>query len=539
MPITARSPGRVRLRRMAEDLGPSLLEVLAPAGSLDTEIAGVTILAAGDELAIGSGELVLGVGLATETEICEVIARLSVSKAAALMIKVPAEVSEKIRATAQTHGVPVLGLARDASWFHVAVLLHAMLERWLMIDGELHDSNPVGDLFAFANAVSALMDAPVTVEDPASRVLAFSGRQAEADRERIQAVLERRVPPQARQQLEEMGVFRELHRSREPILVPGFDATMVPRVAVAIRAGEEILGSLWVATKEPLSTERLQALADAAELAALHILRQRSAHDLGRRLSAELLRTVLEDGDGASDAAARLGLKPGPLCVLACQPLGTTGATFEADSQRLAISLDLHLTAIHPHSAVAVIGAMVYAVVSISASKTPGHGVSRIQATAADFVARMGERAPTVIGIGGPAPSRQGVGRSRSEAERTVRVLRDVGRAAVANFDDVYLETVLDQLGDLLDDEQDRRSGPVARLHAYDAENGTDLTDSLSIYLDAFGDVAAAAAAMKVHPNTLRYRLKRIQEIGQVNLDDPRSRLAVLVQLTTPRGRAD
>ena len=160
----------------------------------------------------------------------------------------------------------------------------------------------------------------------------------------------------------------------------------------------------------------------------------------------------------------------------------------------------------------------------------------RICALAASFVARIGHRDPVVIGVGGPAQSLQGLARARAEAERTVRVLRDTspcGRAA--RLDDVYLEAVLDRLGEVLEDDEDRSYGPIARLASYDAENGTELTGSLRAYLEAFGDVGHAAAAVHVHPNTFRYRLRRISEVSGLDLDDSRARLAALIQLTAIR----
>ncbi|HYK26543.1 MAG TPA: helix-turn-helix domain-containing protein [Streptosporangiaceae bacterium] len=50
-------------------------------------------------------------------------------------------------------------------------------------------------------------------------------------------------------------------------------------------------------------------------------------------------------------------------------------------------------------------------------------------------------------------------------------------------------------------------------------------------WLDAFGDVAAAAAAMFVHPNTFRYRLRRAAEVGAIDLTDPEARFAAMLQL--------
>jgi DNA-binding PucR family transcriptional regulator len=65
----------------------------------------------------------------------------------------------------------------------------------------------------------------------------------------------------------------------------------------------------------------------------------------------------------------------------------------------------------------------------------------------------------------------------------------------------------------------------VTRLVAYDAEHRTDLARSVLAWLDALGDVGAAATALGVHPNTLRYRLRRAVDVGGLVLDEPRARL--------------
>jgi hypothetical protein len=530
-------PG-VRLQRLVEDLGTTLLEVIEAPGPLDAEVTGATIFDAHDDLLISPGELVLGVGVATQAATSDLIRRLGKLHAAALVVKAPEQVGADLREAVRVHGVPLLGLTRAASWFQVAALLRTLLDRWTATSADDLAGSPAGDLFAFANAISALVDAPVTVEDRSSRVLAFSGGQEEADTSRIETILGRQVPQRYRQMLEERGIFRELYRSRRPVYMPGFP-DQLPRVAVAVHAGQEVLGSLWFAVKGPLSDERMQALTEAAGLAALHMLHQRNSTDLARQLSSDLLESVLAGGAAAHQAAIRLGLPAGPLCVLACQPLGAQGAGLESASHRLADALTLHLGAIHPDAAVARIGRLVYAVVP-AGHCDPAEAAGRICAVAASFVARIGHRDPVVIGVGGPAQSLPGLVRARAEAERTVRVLRDTspcGRAA--RLDDVYLETVLDRLGEVLSGDEDGSYGPIARLINYDAENGTELTGSLRAYLEAFGDVGRAAADVHVHPNTFRYRLRRICEVSGLDLEDSRARLAALVQLSAirrPRG---
>jgi DNA-binding PucR family transcriptional regulator len=71
----------------------------------------------------------------------------------------------------------------------------------------------------------------------------------------------------------------------------------------------------------------------------------------------------------------------------------------------------------------------------------------------------------------------------------------------------------------------------VARLAAYDVRHHTDLVETLRAWLDAFGDVGVAAAALHVHPNTFRYRLRRLTEVGGIDLADSEARFAAMLQL--------
>jgi sugar diacid utilization regulator len=65
---------------------------------------------------------------------------------------------------------------------------------------------------------------------------------------------------------------------------------------------------------------------------------------------------------------------------------------------------------------------------------------------------------------------------------------------------------------------------PLTRLRRYDERRGTDFARTLSMWLDANGDTAATAAAMSLHPNTLRYRIRRVRDICGLDIDDPNAR---------------
>jgi hypothetical protein len=373
-------------------------------------------------------------------------------------------------------------------------------------------------------------------------VLAFSGRQDEADPSRVETILGRQVPEHYSRMLAERGVFRDLYRSDQPVYVEpaGADDFAVPRAAVAVRAGEEVLGSIWAAVPGPLSPERAQAMCDAARLVALHLLRIRAGTDVERRLRADLVSTALEGGPAAWEAVHRLGLDGRPVVVLAlCVPdpdppgqpasLAAAGG-LATERQRLGDGLAMHLSAVHSGCAAALIGQVAYGLMPVTGE---GDAEQRAARIAAEFLERVGDRNRAVIGIGPVALDTTGLPAARAGADRALRVLlagRGRGRR-VARLADVQSEALLMELRDLAAAHGDGPAGPVALLFGYDELHCTDLVGTLRAWLDAFGDVTAASAALFVHPNTFRYRLRRVTQVSGIDLTDPEQRFAAMLQL--------
>ncbi|WP_055505509.1 PucR family transcriptional regulator [Nonomuraea pusilla] len=522
---------RASLGRILHDLGSTVLDVAASPGDLDAEVTGVHIHDPFDEPLVQPGAIVLGVGVRGAPEISALLQ--SARGAAGVVVKLPVDVDEQVRATVLETGVAVLGLTRAASWAQIVALL-----RSLLAEGDLSEpgEGPQGDLFSLANAVCALLDAPVTIEDRSSRVLAFSGRQEEADPGRVETVLGRQVPPRYRRMLEDRGVFKQLYQGREPVYIE-LDGDSINRVAMAVRSGDEILGSIWAAVREPLTPQRQRALADAAKIVALQLLRERAGADTQRRLRADLLSTVLAGGADAAEAAGRLGIATQRLCVLAAQlidPPGVDPARAEGDRQRFCDALALHVAAIHPKAAAAPVGSVAYAVLPLNPGDPSRAGDEEARAVhvAQSFLARVGPRHTANVGVGRLAASLPQVTRSRADADRALRVLRARNATGeAAGYSTVHFESLLLQVADVANAEEQTPTGPYQRLIAHDREHGSELVSTLRAYLDAFGDVNLASAQVHVHPNTFRYRLKRLVEISGLDLSDPDARLTVMLQM--------
>ncbi|HEY7175163.1 MAG TPA: PucR family transcriptional regulator, partial [Micromonosporaceae bacterium] len=420
---------RASLGRVLDDLGATLLELIRGDANRIGDIGGIAIHDPTEEPVLPQSALVLGVGVREPAEAVRLLRVLGTQHAAGLVLRAPVTLTPEISAAVDESGVALLGLTRGASWAQLAALLRAILAEGDVgvVGVETLGGMPAGDLFALANAVAALLDAPVTIEDRSSRVLAFSGRQDEADQSRVETILGRQVPERYARMLVERGVFRDLYRSDQPVYVEpagDSDSFSVPRVAVAVRAGDEVLGSIWAAVHEPLSADRTQALSDAAKLVALHMLRIRAGADVERRLRADLLSTALEGGAGAREALHRLGLADQPVVVLALAVLDADAtdrsigadANLTTERQRLGDGFAMHLSAVHPRCAAALLGDVAYGLVPVP--RACNDGEQRAARIATDFLDRVGERLRAVIGIGAVADDVAGLAEARANADR-------------------------------------------------------------------------------------------------------------------------
>lgn len=109
----------------------------------------------------------------------------------------------------------------------------------------------------------------------------------------------------------------------------------------------------------------------------------------------------------------------------------------------------------------------------------------------------------------------------------------------VATITELRAEVLLGETLALLRDRPDRRDPAITALTEHDRVHGTDRVRSLLTYLDVMGDVRAAAGQLHVHPNTLRHRVRRAAQIGDIALDDLRERLSCHLQLLlTMRNRS-
>ena len=75
------------------------------------------------------------------------------------------------------------------------------------------------------------------------------------------------------------------------------------------------------------------------------------------------------------------------------------------------------------------------------------------------------------------------------------------------------------------------RASLLAPLLDYDREHGTELVRTLRVFLDCSGSWTKAAGAMFVHVNSLRYRMRRVEELTGLDLGSLADQAALLFAL--------
>ena len=155
------------------------------------------------------------------------------------------------------------------------------------------------------------------------------------------------------------------------------------------------------------------------------------------------------------------------------------------------------------------------------------------KATAGDFVARMESlypRARLLIGIGRPATGPAAWLHSLQQARESWRLGKEWKSAPVTYFGDLGLYQLLTNLGTNAEAARFFRK-TLARLIAYDKEKHADLVGTLEAFFATHGNLSQTAARLRIHRNTLTYRLEQISTITQLDLDDADARFSLQLAL--------
>ncbi|MGB8790417.1 MAG: helix-turn-helix domain-containing protein [Mycobacterium sp.] len=421
-------------------------------------------------------------------------------------------------------GTAVVAVEPQARWERLYRLVNHVLEHHGPADPR-YDSGT--DLFGLAQSLADRIHGMVSIEDEQSHVLAYSASNDEADELRRLSILGRAGPPEHLKWINQWGIFTALRASGDVVRVAERpELGLRPRLAIGIhdparhaRRAPAFAGTIWVQQgSRPFADDADEVLRGAAVLAA-RIMSRLAARPSTHALRAQEL-LGLTDGESVDvDAIAR------ELGIAADGNAALIGFCTPDHHARLADVLALNASAFRADAQIASHGSRVYVLLPHTAK--PSSLASWIRGTIGALGSELGLQLRAVIaapvtGLAKLPAVRAEVDRVLDSAERHPDSFGQVTSLAEARstvlLDEIVTMVAAD--GRLVDPR-------VRELQARDPA----LVATLRAYLDSFGDVAAAAQQLHVHPNTVRYRVRGIEKLLATSLANPDVRLLLSLGL--------
>ncbi|HYA00810.1 MAG TPA: helix-turn-helix domain-containing protein [Candidatus Binatia bacterium] len=156
-----------------------------------------------------------------------------------------------------------------------------------------------------------------------------------------------------------------------------------------------------------------------------------------------------------------------------------------------------------------------------------GAALSEPRRAAAELVSdcRAATGGLVAVGIGRPKHGLAGIRASHREAEQAIGMGGKLnGMAPVVDFADLGLHRLLYAMAQHAELHEFYRDS-LGALVAYDERGGGDLLKTLDAFFECRGSPTETAQRLRLHRNTVLYRLRRIEEVGRLSLADPATRL--------------
>ena len=372
----------------------------------------------------------------------------------------------------------------------------------------------------------------ISIEDEQSHVLAYSASSEEADELRRLTILGRAGPTEHLEWIGQWGIFDALRAGGEVVRVaerPGTRASPPSRRGIHLPATD---------ARRPPGVRRHDLAAAGVRAAG----RRRGGRAAGRRRA----------GGSHHVAAGGRAVDPHRPRAGTCSAWAGTHPTSARPQVELGIAADGRAALVGFRGDGAVGACRRDRVERERFSRRCAGGVyrrTRVRAAAEDRCAVIGDLlgagrggalhrelgltmraviAAPLAGLAGSAAARAEVDRVFDSADRHPGAIDQV-----TSLDEARTTVLLDEIIAHVAGRQRLVDPRVRELREHDPM----LADTLAAYLDGFGDIAAVAQRLHVHPNTVRYRMRRIEKLLSTSLDDPDDRLVLALGLRATERR--
>ena len=508
-----------------------------------------------------SGELLLTTGFPIKDDRAaqlELVHTVSASGGSGVVVKLGLylnEVPSEMVAEADRVGLPLFTIGQEVPW---SELMEPLLERIINAEHwrlkrslDIHraftdlvlDGKGVDEICA---TLAELLNSAVAVEDASFHLLAHAGGSI-GDPHRLETIARHGTPPRVLFDPQIQRTLREVEARRAPTKVPAFPHVGMnrERIIAPIFAANQVLGYISI-LDQPTDNEELafMAVEQAALVMALAMTKEREVAEVEGRVRGEYLDDLVQGTYGDDAAAQRrsrhLGYPlPGRHVLMVVDVDDFRGFlrarqigedAIQALKRELLRRVSGVIRAAYPRALLLARSDSVLALLPLGLDAPDQQGrVHALGLQAREAIADWRPGFTVSVGFSAPVDAPTGVG----TAHREVRAVLDT-LARFKRWSQVVAVPELGLTGLLAAVSDDRLVEFVNRhlgaLVEHDRSRGANLISTLKAYLET-GEQQAAARRLRVHPNTLRYRLDRVREISGAELDDAETRLNLAVAL--------
>jgi PucR family transcriptional regulator, purine catabolism regulatory protein len=537
----------------------SAARLLAGAGGLDHPVEWVRLMET-PEVQPRAGDLMFTTGFPIKDDPdaqIRLLGRIAESGAAGLVVRpLPylRKLAPEMLAEADRLNVPLFTIAEDVQLIDLmAPLLERIInaEHWrLKRSIEIHhrftelvlDGKGVNEI---CRTLADLLESAVSVEDASFHLLAHAG--ATMDPHRKETIQRQGTPQRVLFDPQIQRMLREVEARRGPLKVPAYPHLGMSRerLIAPILAANQVLGYISVLDHPPHNEElAFMAIEQAALVLALAIAKERELSEVEGRVRGEFLEDLLHGTFGDEAAAQRRARHVGypiqgshiVMLVDIDDFRGFNRARQVSEDAIQALKREFlrrvtgTVRASYPRALLQARSDSVAALLPLGSEG--GDHQARAHALGTQVQQAIAEWKPgfTVsVGFSGAAEAPSGVAGALREVTSVMDSLARFKRwAQVVAVPELGLTGLLAAVTDeRLVDYSRRHLGP---LMEHDHLRKGQLVATLRAYLET-GEQQEAAKRLRVHPNTLRYRLDRIREISGLDLEDPETRLNLAVAL--------
>lgn len=519
-------------------------QVVAGYQKLDNVVKGVTIIEAPDIANwLSGGELLLtslysgpGEGLNYR----EFIQRLAEKEVSALAIKTRRfvqDIPQEVIDAANEYGLPIIEL--DGNVRFVDIMYPVMEQLFNSQVVKLKYYKDVQERFttlamqcegleAILLTLEELVGNPVAVYDKSFKCIKATDSR-----------IERFEEPHELEQRETLN--EKLSYYRQGVHFPALEEAMVPQVVVKIQAFSQVKAFLTVAElNRPLQEIDFISLEHAATVVTLDMVKRFAVKEVEQKFKNDLIEHVLLGELNSANALERVSLmewdlnRPYRIVVFDIQNLDLYLMENRAQNKMALQGVKSEITSIvssviknYTHDF--IVGNKVDTVIALWPVKEKEENLlQRIKSAGREVQEQVKKRMKKLsvqVGIGDVANGAEEIPRSYKEAQDALTYGGMLHKqSSVVAFSELGVFRILCKFAER-NSLEEFVPKPLLKILKYDQENEADLLKTLQVFLECNGNASKAAKELFIHYKTILYRLERIKEVAQLDLEDNENRL--------------